>query len=291
MQFTTDGYDVIYSSRGVIKNQNMIAIIYQIIYAWWDHITRTLRSMFKKKKHKNQDVPEPTFWEKFKSLFKFKYGGKSGGFYGVDIWETYYNILKDFIPQGMTIYGEICGYVTNSTSGIQSLGGIVYDYGCKPGNNYLMIYRIKHVMENGQVFEFNVHDVYDYTVRTLIPDLEERDKKNGTDFARRIKPITILYDGLMKDLYPELSLRNHWHENVLARMKVDKNFGMEENEPMCKNKLPREGIVLRINDDPIAEAFKLKCLKFLGKEAEDMDKGITSDLEMQERYGEEKDEN
>ena len=287
LQFTIEEYDVIYSSRSVIKNQNMIAVFYQKVYAWWDHITRTLRSMFKKKKNKNPDVPEPTFWEKFKSLFRFKYGpAKSGGFYGVDIWETYYKILKDFIPKGMTFYGEICGYVTNSISGIQSLGGKVYDYGCRTGENRLMIYRIKHVTEEGEVFEFNIQDVYDYTVKTLIPAIEARDKENGTNYAERIKPITILYNGLMKDLYPDLDIANHWHESVLARMKKDKNFGMEENEPMCKNILPREGIVLRINDDPLAEAFKLKCLKFLGKEAEDMDKGITSDLEMQERYSE-----
>ena len=114
-----------------------------------------------------------------------------------------------------------------------------------------------------------------------------RDELNIRTVASKIKPITILYNGLMKDLYPDLDLRNHWNENVLSRMKKDKNFGMEENEPMCKNELPREGIVLRINDDPVAEAFKLKCLKFLGKEAEDMDKGVTSDYEMQERYGEE----
>lgn len=287
LQFTTEGYDVIYSSRSVIKNQNMLAIFYQKVYAWWFHITSTLKSMFKKKKHKNQDEPEITFWDKFKSLFRFKYGGKSGGFYGVDIWETYYKILKDFIPQGMTFYGEICGYVTNSTSGIQSLGGKVYDYGCKTGDNYLMIYRIKHVTEDGEVFEFNVKDVYDYTVNTLIPAIEAKDKENNTNNAEKIKPITILYNGLMKDLYPDLDTSNHWHENVLAQLKKDKNFGMEEDEPMCKNKLPREGIVLRINDDPAAEAFKLKCLKFLGKEAEDIDKGITSDSEMQERYGDE----
>ena len=87
-----------------------------------------------------------------------------------------------------------------------------------------------------------------------------------------------------KDLYPEIDIETHWHENVLNAMKVDKRFCMEMDEPMCKNKLPREGIVLRINDDPMAEAFKLKCLKFLGKEAEDNDKGKTSDIEMQERY-------
>jgi hypothetical protein len=82
----------------------------------------------------------------------------------------------------------------------------------------------------------------------------------------------------------EIDTETHCHENVLNAMKSDKRFCMEEDEPLCKNKLPREGIVLRINDDPMAEAFKLKCLKFLGKEAEDIDKGRSDDIEMQERY-------
>jgi hypothetical protein len=147
-----------------------------------------------------------------------------------------------------------------------------------------MIYRIKRVMENGQVFEFNVQDVHDYTERAIIFTLKELDNMHGTQYADQIIPIPILYNGPMKNLYPEIDTETHWHENVLKAMKSDKRFYMEMDEPMCKNKLPREGVVLRINDDPMAEAFKLKCLKFLGKEAEDIDKGRSNDIEMQERY-------
>lgn len=288
LQFVTEDYDLVYSSRQVIKNQNMVAVVYERILACYDHIVRSCKALFKKKKRKNQDEPEPTFWQKFVNIFKLPVFIKKGGFYGVDIWRYYYNILKDdILPKGMTIYGEICGYVTGTNSGIQALGSKVYDYGCKPGENYLMIYRVKRVMEDGKEFEFNVGDVHDYTIHDIIATIKERDKKNGTHYADHIKPITIFYDGYARDLYPDLDPANHWQENVLARMKADKRFGMEENEPLCNNVVPREGIVLRINDDPLKEAFKLKCLKFLGKEAEDVDKGITSDLEMQERYGEE----
>lgn len=240
-QFTTEQYDVIYSSRSVIKNSTY----------------------------------NP---------------GVTDGFYNVDVWNSYYQILKDVIPQGMTLYGEIVGYVTDSTKGIQSMDGKVFDYGCKPGENQLMIYRVHRVEENGQVFEYNVCDVHDYTEFKLIPALQKLDEKNGTDYATHIKPITILYEGTLKDLYPDLDVENHWHENLLERMKHDQRFAMEQNEPMCKNELPREGIVLRIDNDPLNEAFKLKCLKFLGKEAEEMDKGNTDDIEMQERYADDSSE-
>ena len=37
---------------------------------------------------------------------------------------------------------------------------------------------------------------------------------------------------------------------------------MECNDPVCKNKVPYEGIVIRKNGDSIAEAFKLKSVAF-----------------------------
>ena len=60
---------------------------------------------------------------------------------------------------------------------------------------------------------------------------------------------------------------------------------MELNEPLCNNKVPREGICLRIANDSVKECFKLKCLKFLKKESEDIDKGVV-DIEMADNYGE-----
>ena len=205
------------------------------------------------------------------------------GFYGTDVWNEYYQILKKYIPEGVTIYGEIVGYVTGTTKGIQSMGGKVYDYGCKSGENRLMIYRVKKTNEDGSVIEANVGAVSRFTDH-LINMIAADDKINMTNNADRIKPIVILHNGPLTELYPDVPQDEHWHENVLELMKQEHRFGMEENEPLCKNKLPREGIVLRINGDPVAEAFKLKCLKFLGKEAEEMDKGEVNDIEMEERY-------
>ncbi len=69
-------------------------------------------------------------------------------------------------------------------------------------------------------------------------------------------------------------------------MKADKKcFGMETNEVLCKNKVPREGVCIRIDNDPRPENFKLKCAKFLSKESKDIDAGEV-DIEMQEAgYG------
>ena len=232
LQFTTPRYDVIYSSRSVIKNQ-------------------------------------------------FINNGKTGFSAGLDkCFHKYYELLKDFIPEGITLYGEIIGYVEESNSFIQTVGK-GYDYKCKPGENQFMIYRVSSLKEDGHRVELNVKDVYNYTMG-LINTIEDA---GYPEIAKRIHPIDIYYHGALKDLYPDIEINDKWHDNFLERIKNDKeNFGMELNEPMCRNAVPREGIVIRKQDDPINEAFKLKCLKFLGKEAAEMDKGVTTDMEMTERY-------
>lgn len=223
LQFTNDEYDIVYSSRSVIKNSDI-----------------------------NPNV--------------------GNGYYGTDIWGEYYKIIKDYIPKDMTIYGEIFGYMTDSSKMIQK----DYDYGCKEGTNKLMIYRITTLDENGKHKEWNIQDIYYWTIKLI---------NNHPNLEKYIHPIDILYHGALKDLYPNLNIKQHWRENVLEELKNDTvNFGMEKNEPLCNNKVPREGIVLRIDDDPIAEAFKLKCIKFLSKEAESIDKGNYNDIESSERY-------
>lgn len=189
------------------------------------------------------------------------------GYYNLDVWAEYYNLLKDKLEQGFTIYGEICGYIKDSNKFIQK----GYDYGCEPGENFLMIYRVAY-NKDGIKKEYEISEVYKFTLDLIqkYPELEGK-----------IHPISILYYGRLCDLYPELSLTEHWHENVLENLKNDKRFLMEENEPMCRNIVPREGIVLRIEGDSTKEAFKLKCRKFLYREGTDLDNGEI-DIEMLE---------
>ena len=199
----------------------------------------------------------------------------TGGYYNVDIWSEYGELIYPYLDNGMTIYGEICGYLTGCQSMIQKQ----YAYECLEGENNLMIYRISTMDEEGHKHEWNVQDVYDWTVK-LIDRMKEANDENW----KRIHPIDILYHGTLGDLYPEVDESDHWHENVLEKMKNDKeHFGMEDYEPLCKyNKVPREGIVLRIDDDPINEAFKLKTTSFALGEALLYDDDDYQDIEVQE---------
>lgn len=197
------------------------------------------------------------------------------GFYKSDIWSEYGDLIYPYLDDGMTVYGEIIGYL----SGCQTMIQRSYDYGCAPGENKIMIYRITTTNEDGSKREWNVSDVYDWTV-----NLMERMKETNNDAWTKIHPIDILYHGTLAELYPDLDPENHWHENVLEKMKNDKiHFGMEEYEPICKyNKVPREGIVIRIDDDLINEAFKLKTTSFALGEALLYDDADYVDIEVQE---------
>lgn len=186
--------------------------------------------------------------------------------FGSDIWGEYAKLLNGKIPFGITIYGEIIGYMTGKNTYIQK----GYDYRCKPGTNKLMIYRITYEDTDGNIHEFNVDEVYAWTISFigLHPELEER-----------IHPIDILYHDTVAN-FTELDPSHHWQENFYKALSTDKGFDMEQNEPLCNNKVPREGIVIRIDNDPVNEAFKLKCVKFLTRESKEIDKGNV-DIEME----------
>lgn len=207
----------------------------------------------------------------------------TSGYYDVDVWADVNKVFGPYIEKGMTVYGEIVGYVPGRETMIQKN----HDYGCEVGKWKFMPYRITTITENGRK-EWNVSDVDKWTHNLVAahPELEEY-----TMF------LTILYEGRFGDLYPDLDEHNHWQENVLERMKNDHTlFLMEELEPMCHlyeaegkaaiaalekakadnadektiKKLqkevdkwetlraPREGVVIRVNDTFVDEPFKLK---------------------------------
>ena len=214
-----------------------------------------------------------------RTVIKNQYINKNvkDGFYSVDIYTQYGDLIYPYLEEGMTLYGEICGYETGKDKWIQKK----YDYGCDVGENFMMPYRITTTNEDGTKKEWEVVEVLDWTLNLI---------KTHPYLAKVIHPIRILYHGTLMDLYPKLSLTEHWHENLLNEMRNDKKlFGMERNEPMCINKVPREGICIRKDEDTFAECFKLKCDKFRDWEAKlisDIEEGKEElDEEMSETYG------
>lgn len=215
-----------------------------------------------------------------RSVIKNQYINKkvTPGYYGEDIWGYWNEIFGKYVPRDYTIYGELIGFTPNGTA-IQKTGKSIFDYGCAPKVSNLMIYRISQSMPDGSTHEWEVSDVREWT-EMLIKRL--RDEGNY-DLAAKIHPIDIVYHGTLRDLYPEIPIDDEWGKNIVHALANESRFLMEQNEPMCRNAVPREGLVLRKVNDLHKEAFKLKTMKFRNKEAKAIDDGMV-DIEMQDAY-------
>ena len=179
-------------------------------------------------------------------------------FYGYDLWKDISEILKPFITEGITIYGEAVGY-TKAGGYIQAAnGGVGYDYGCAPGEFKLYIYRITSTNYSGKVIEFSAKQVKDYCA------------KFGLNYVPEF------YYGYAKDLF-DLPVENHWQENFLQKLS---DTYLEKDCDICVNKVPAEGIVLRKETLDI-DVYKHKSFRFKAQESELLDTGEV-DIETQE---------
>ena len=171
---------------------------------------------------------------------------KSSHFYDSDIWQGIYERYKNSVKDGISLYYELCGYTPTGVM-IQKN----YDYGLNVGQNDAYIFAITYTSPDGNVFHFNAKQVTDYC------------DKMG------LKRVELFYHGLAKDMFPEIVVNEHWHENFLKALS-DKY--LEKDDPICKNKVPFEGVIVtREGDYP--ENFKLKSFNFLEYSSKEIDKG------------------
>ncbi len=92
--------------------------------------------------------------------------------------------------------------------------------------------------------------------------------------SKGLTTVKELYYGRARDLYPDLDVEQHWHQNFLDRLKNDKvKFFMELDSPDCNNSVPHEGIVIRNDSDNNMPALKLKTDRHYGFETQELDKG------------------
>jgi hypothetical protein len=171
-------------------------------------------------------------------------------FYGTDVWGTVAVQSFPLLKQGITIYGEIYGYLPD---GKMIQGG--YDYGCKPCELDFVVFRITYTNQNGDVFELS-H-----------PQVQEYCKLAG------IKMPETYYYGIAKDLFPEILIDENWHDNFLNKLK---DTYLEKDCHLCKSKpnTPAEGIMFRIDKPLVWETYKLKSFRFLKGESEQLDKEV-----------------
>lgn len=153
------------------------------------------------------------------------------GFYKEDIWKVVFEEVKHALLPGITIYGEIVGYLPS--------GKLIqkdYDYGCKPGEHKFLVYRITCMTDH--IHEYSWEDVKDYCKNYNLEHVKELFIGNIGDTKDTLQ--------ILKDTY------------------------LEKQCTYCKNKVPAEGICIR-TDLGDKKWYKLKSKAFLEKETKDLD--------------------
>jgi hypothetical protein len=174
-------------------------------------------------------------------------------FYDVDIWLDASKKIMPLLTKGETIYAEIVGYLPETANFIQKN----HDYKCNEGEYEIYVYRVTQTNVDGIVYELSALQVQQWSK------------------SRGLKPVKELYYGKAKDVYPDLNIKEHWHENFLERLQSDKeNFFMECDSPDCYNEVPHEGIVIRNDSNNNMPAFKIKTEAHYLMETKELDEGI-----------------
>lgn len=190
------------------------------------------------------------------------------GFYGEDIWGVVAKEVGHLIPKNWTLYGEVLGY-TESGSAIQGK----YDYGCKVGEHKFYVYKISVVNTDGNVIFLTDKQIEEYCekVGLLYKDtFIYYGKASGYyDYAEGFgKEVELSY----KD---NISYQNveEWRSQFLNHLETLHN---EKDCYMCTNKVPEEGVIVRVERLEQYEAYKLKSKRFLLMESEEQEKEVSN---------------
>jgi hypothetical protein len=169
----------------------------------------------------------------------------SVGFYDTDIWKIVSDRIYDLLDAGVTVYGEVFGFTPK--------GGAIqpkYDYGCPPNQLDYIVYKGTLTLPDGKVYVMSQHQLESYCA------------EKGFKMAEKF------YHGPARDLFPELDIHNHWHENFLK--KLEQKF-LEKKCWICKNDVWAEGVVIK-REIPFGwDCLKLKSINFLGYETQALD--------------------
>jgi hypothetical protein len=193
-------------------------------------------------------------FEKLSKEYKLIYSSRSviknrkDGKWTNDPWGRWAEIVESKgIPDGVTIYSEIVGYV-NSGKMIQKN----YDYGYTPGQNGMHIYRISHTDGAGKINEFSFEEILDFCA------------------TYDLKATPVLYQGKAGKLFPEIPNDENWSKEFVK--KLGEKY-LEKNCEFCKTKVPAEGVVLKLESKEGRPVFKHKSFAFKSKESAERDKG------------------
>jgi hypothetical protein len=188
-------------------------------------------------------------------------------FYSEDIWSIAGEQFKNKLHKGETVYFEILGYTSD--------GGYIqkdYDYGCKKGEHALQIYRITQTNVDGVVTELPWHQVVHRAKEIGIPTVPE------IWYGKAVNAFNSEWWSEAGSFDMDI-----WQKDFLTFL--SENYVYDQDSIFCKNKVPEEGVVVRVENGDGIENFKLKAFRFLQHESKMLDKG-ESDMETEQSENE-----
>jgi hypothetical protein len=199
-------------------------------------------------------------------------------FYDSDIWSQVQEEVKDRIPKGYTVYGEIVGWTAGGKM-IQK----GYHYGCPQGEHKLLVYRVTTTNADGKVSELAWKPMLEFCAKYGFEPVLELFYGKAMDFVSRYHPdesldtVAVSSDGTLS----YVSMSGKETEFSDAFIEALEHMYLEK---MCKhnrNEVPAEGVVIRIDHLEECESYKLKSALFLRAETAAIDAGA-DDLEAEE---------
>ena len=179
------------------------------------------------------------------------------GYYGEDIWGEVAKEIGHLIPKNWTLYGEILGY-TSSGAYIQQ----DFDYGCEQGKHKFYVYKISVVNSDGKLIYLTDKQIEEYCEKVGLL-YKDTFIYYGTVFQHLTN---LRREGINFD-------ERDWREKYLSWLEKEYN---EKDCYMCTNKVPEEGVIIRIEKTFEYEAYKLKSKRFLLKESELQEKEVSN---------------
>ena len=194
---------------------------------------------------------------------------QSNHYYSSDVWGDASKMISYAVQKGYTLYSEIVGY-TRDGAYIQK----GYDYGCiQPAyeNEYVegvhykvYVYRITFTNEDGNVGELSWRQIKAYCEHFGIRHVPEYYFGKLVNFDKSLKKIK----------------SDEEFNGAVIKLLEDKY--LEKYCEFCGNKVPSEGIVLRIDKLFNFDAYKLKSFLFFEMESKQLDENVI-DIEAEEQ--------
>lgn len=190
-----------------------------------------------------------------------------GGFYGSNAFRKKYNdFFEDKLPKGMTVYGEIVGWIDEKTPIMPKCSNskvkdkefsrqygaeTIFTYGCKPGENKAFIYRITMTNDDGVVIEIPTEETIRWCERLgceYVPLLEKFLYTTWEDLNDRCEKYL--------DVPEPLADGSHVTEGVVARIDNRSKFTAYKAKSWAFKVL--ESIIKDTSEEPdIEEAEEL----------------------------------